>query len=145
MADGTDLGFTHLALVCTEAERTIDFYARYAGMKVIHDRINNEDGGGARVFWLSDLSRPFAIVFLEASDAEAPLGPFAHLGVCVESRAQVDRLVSLATSEARGVKGPNDYGPPVGYWAFIQDPDGHTLEVSYGQELRLAVDAAGPH
>ena len=143
MADRTDLGFTHIALVCTDAERTIDFYARYAGMKVIHDRIDNEDGG-ARVFWLSDLSRPFAIVFLESSDDEAPLGPFGHLGVCVESRAQVDRLVSLAKSEARGVKGPNDYGPPVGYWAFIQDPDGHTLEVSYGQELRLAVDAAEP-
>ena len=22
---------------------------------------------------------------------------------------------------------PKDSGPPVGYWAFISDPDGHTL------------------
>ena len=37
---------------------------------------------------------------------------------------------------------PNDYGPPVGYWAYIVDPDGHNLEISYGQEVGLAVDAA---
>jgi hypothetical protein len=38
--------------------------------------------------------------------------------------------------------GPFDYGPPVGYWAFLRDPDGHTLEVSHGQEVGLAVGEA---
>jgi hypothetical protein len=28
----------------------------------------------------------------------------------------------------------------VGYWAFLQDPDGHTLELSYGQEFGLTVE-----
>jgi len=32
---------------------------------------------------------------------------------------------------------PRDDGPPVGIWAFLQDPDGHTLELSYGQEIGL--------
>jgi hypothetical protein len=37
----------------------------------------------------------------------------------------------------------------VGYWAFLRDPDGHTLEVAFGQEVALVVgdtasaDAAG--
>lgn len=137
-----DIGFTHVALVCADAERTIDFYRRYAGLSVVHDREDSADGRKVRVFWLSDLKRPFAIVFLESRNAETPLGPFGHLGVCVESRAEVDRLVTLAKAEGRGVQGPNDYGPPAGYWAFIQDPDGHTLEVSFGQELQLAVEAA---
>ena len=30
-------------------------------------------------------------------------------------------------------------GPPVGYWAFLRDPDGHTLEVSFGQQVGLTV------
>jgi hypothetical protein len=30
----------------------------------------------------------------------------------------------------------------VGYWAFLRDPDGHTLEIAYGQELGLAVERA---
>jgi lactoylglutathione lyase len=32
-----------------------------------------------------------------------------------------------------------DFGPPVGYWAFIADPDGNTLELSFGQEVGLTV------
>lgn len=134
-APGTDIGFTHIALVCTDADKTIDFYTRFAGMKLIHDRTD----GGTRVFWLSDLRRAFAVVFLEAKQGEEPLGPFGHLGVCVESRARVDELVALAGTEGRAFSGPTDTGPPVGYWAFIQDPDGHTLEVSYGQSVEFAV------
>jgi len=33
-----------------------------------------------------------------------------------------------------------DSGYPVGYWAFINDPDGHVLEISYGQEIGLTVE-----
>lgn len=31
--------------------------------------------------------------------------------------------------------------PPVGYWALIRDPDGHTLEVAYGQDLAGIVES----
>lgn len=133
-----DLGLTHIALICTDADRTIDFYARYADMKVVHDRRDE----GRRVFWLSDLSRPFAIVFLERQQAEAPLGPFGHLGVCLSSRELVDARLAMARDEGLQTSEPTDSGPPVGYWAFIQDPDGHTLELSYGQQVQLHIEAA---
>jgi hypothetical protein len=35
---------------------------------------------------------------------------------------------------------PIDAGDPVGYVARIADPDGHSLELSYGQEVGLAVE-----
>ena len=35
---------------------------------------------------------------------------------------------------------PEDAGYPVGYWALIRDPDGHTVELSYGQEVALVVE-----
>ena len=35
-----------------------------------------------------------------------------------------------------------DAGPPVGYWAFLRDQDGHTSEVSFGQDVGLVVDRA---
>ena len=133
---GLDLGLTHIALVCTDADKTIDFYTRYGGMTLIHDR----NDSGVRVFWLSDLRRAFAVVFLESKEAEAPLGPFGHLGVGVDSRDRVDELVAMAEAEDRHVEGPTDTGPPVGYWAFIRDPDGHTLEVSHGQAVEFAVE-----
>jgi len=45
----------------------------------------------------------------------------------------------MARDEERLIDGPTDSGPPVGYWAFLRDPDGHTLEVSYGQEVETTV------
>jgi len=30
----------------------------------------------------------------------------------------------------------------VGYWVFVSDPDGHTLELAYGQEVTLTVEQA---
>jgi hypothetical protein len=36
-----------------------------------------------------------------------------------------------------------DSGYPVGYWGLIVDPDGHNLELSYGQEVALAVEHSG--
>ncbi|MCZ6785223.1 MAG: VOC family protein [Proteobacteria bacterium] len=131
----SDLGLTHVALPSSNLERSIEFYARYARMEVVHRR------EGA--VWLSDKTRPFVIVLLAASEVSNPLVPFAHLGVGCESREEVERLSSLAESEGCLVGGPNDYGPPVGYWSFIRDPDGHTLEVSFGQEVGLTVERAG--
>ena len=58
------------------------------------------------------------------------------------SREDVDRLAAQAKTEGCLVGGPLDSGPPVGYWAFIKDPDGHTLEISFGQEVGNTVDGA---
>jgi hypothetical protein len=44
-----------------------------------------------------------------------------------------------ARAEGRLKSGPSDAGYPVGYWAYIADPDGNNLEVSYGQEIGITV------
>ncbi len=131
----SDLGLTHVALASSDLDRSIEFWARYASMQVVHRR----EG----VIWLSDRTRPFVIVLTLAPRVEHPLLPSAHLGVAVASRAEVDRLAALARSEGRLESGPLDYGPPVGYWVFIRDPDGHTLEVAHGQDVGLTVESAG--
>lgn len=33
-----DVGFTHVAFVVRDLEKSIDFYGRYAGMEVVHRR-----------------------------------------------------------------------------------------------------------
>jgi catechol 2,3-dioxygenase-like lactoylglutathione lyase family enzyme len=129
-----DVGLTHVALPVADLDASIAFYARYARMQVVHRRPGT--------VWISDRTRPFVIVLLEASKVEHPLRPFAHLGVGCESRDEVDRLCALARDEGCLIGGPNDYGPPVGYWAFLRDPDGHTLEVAFGQEVALTVAAS---
>ena len=36
-------------------------------------------------------------------------------------------------------RAPTDLGEPIGYVAPIADPDGNSLELSFGQEVGLAV------
>jgi catechol 2,3-dioxygenase-like lactoylglutathione lyase family enzyme len=134
--DENDLGLSHLALVVHDLDASIDFYRRYAGMRVVHER----DDDGVRIAWVSDLTRPFAIVLAQGPGVEHPLGPFAHLGVGAPSRAEVDRLAALAHAEGRLALGPTDGGPPIGYFALLTDPDGHTLELAYGQQVSLTID-----
>ncbi|HEY8119883.1 MAG TPA: VOC family protein [Myxococcota bacterium] len=136
----SDLGLTHIALPVTQMAASLAFYERYAAMRVVHRRVDPSDG--REVVWVSDGTRPFVIVLIQAERVASPLLPIAHLGVGCASRADVDRLAALARAEGRHVWGPTDSPPPVGYWALIADPDGHTLELSHGQEVALTVTRA---
>lgn len=133
-----EVGFSHIALTVRDVDASTTFYARYAGMEVVHQR----GKPGNRVTWLSDLSRPFAIVLIEVDQVEGRLSGIAHLGTSCVSRAEVDRLCGLAAEEDCLSLGPIDAGAPVGYWALLQDPDGHNLELSYGQQIALSVGTA---
>jgi catechol 2,3-dioxygenase-like lactoylglutathione lyase family enzyme len=133
-----DVGLTHVALPVRDVDASATFYARYARMAVVHTRRDSETG--KRVAWLSDGTRPFVIVLIETDRFATILSGWAHLGVGCESRAEVDRLVAEARGEGRPTDGPEDAGPPVGYWAFIRDPDGNNLELSHGQEVGIAVE-----
>ena len=135
-----DLGLTHVALPVTSIDASVAFYAKYAGMKVVHRR--TDPAAGTTVVWLSDGTRPFVIVLIEEPEVRNPLVPIAHLGVGCASRGEVQRLVEEAQREGRPTVGPIDAPYPVGYFALISDPDQHTLEVSYGQEVGLAVARA---
>jgi catechol 2,3-dioxygenase-like lactoylglutathione lyase family enzyme len=131
----TDVGLTHVALAATDLDASIAFYRRYAQMQVVHRRPG--------VVWLSDKTRPFVIVLMESPSVDQPLRPFAHLGAACASREEVDRLCQLAREEGCLLDGPADEGPPVGYWAFLRDPDAHTLEISYGQDVGYTVERSG--
>lgn len=136
----SDVGLTHVALQVASIERSVAFWSRFASMQVVHRR--TDAGTGTEVVWLSDRTRPFAIVLAQAPSVGTVLRPFAHLGVGCASREEVDRLCAEARRAGVLLEGPHDGGYPVGYWAFLRDPDGHTLEVSHGQEVGLATRPA---
>ena len=134
-AGAVDLGLTHVALPVSDVDASIAFYREFAGMEVVHER----GEPGERVAWVSDRTRPFVVVLLERS-VDHRLGGWSHLGVGVGSRAEVDRLLARAADAGHAVSGPFDAGPPVGYWGIIEDPDGHNLEIAFGQEVGLTVE-----
>ena len=135
----SDLGLTHVALTARDLDASIAFYEKYGGMTVVHRRTRE----GVRSAWITDQTRPFVIVLVEAADQhDPPLGPFGHLGVACASREEIDRLYAEACREGRPTRAPIDAGDPIGYVARIADPDGNSLELSFGQEVGLAVATA---
>ena len=134
-----DVGFTHVALPVTNLDASVAFYDKYTGLRVVHRRALATDEN-RDIAWLSDGTRPFVLVLAEAATVESPLGPFAHLGVACASRGEMDELCAVARSEGCLREEPRETGGPAGYLAMLNDPDGHTLELSYGQEVGLTVD-----
>ena len=133
-----DIGLTHVALPVKYIDQSVKFYAAYAAMQVVHQRIDAETGEA--VAWLCDRTRPFVIVLIQTSTVASVLSPLAHLGVGCQSREIMDSLCEKARQEGVLLQEPKDSGYPIGYWAFLRDPDGHTLELSYGQEIGLTVE-----
>ncbi|MEB7499026.1 MULTISPECIES: VOC family protein [Leclercia] len=132
-----DVGFTHVAFVVRDLEKSINFYSYYAGMEVVHRR--EPDLPDARkVAWLSDHTRPFALVLVQSDNVtDTPLGNFGHLGVACASREEIDKKTQIARAQGILRREPIDAGEPVGYYVFFADPDGNTLELSYGQRVGL--------
>ena len=130
-----DRGLSHIALTVRDVARSIAFYRDFAELEVVHLR----GEPGHRVVWLSDLRLPFALVLVESQTDELRLGGVAHLGIACESREQVDRLCSRARASGWLRREPEDAEKPVGYWALLRDPDGHNVELSFGQEVEAAI------
>lgn len=134
-----DVGLSHIALQVRDIARSVDFYQRYAGMQVIHERSPGV-AEAQKVAWLSDLTRPFALVLVQSqTTVDTPLGPFGHIGVAANSKEEIDAKVALAEREGVLRRPAQQSSDPVGYWAFFADPDGNTLELSYGQQIGLEI------
>lgn len=136
----SDRGFTHVALPVTDLSVSEAFYERFTPLRVVHRRAQKSDPS-REIAWLSDLMRPFVLVLAEEPTVDHPLGPFAHLGFACASVDEVDRLCALGRAEGCLGHEPRDTGGPAGYLGFLLDPDGHSVELTFGQEIGLAVAA----
>jgi catechol 2,3-dioxygenase-like lactoylglutathione lyase family enzyme len=115
-------------------DASIDFYRRYAGYHIVHERGDN----GIRVVWMSHRrdDPDFVIVLLEMPhEAVQEPSPTDHLGFAVAAREDVDRVAELGRAENRLKWGPTEGGPIVGYFVMVRDPSGNTCEFSYGQPI----------
>ncbi len=134
---------THVAVRTSDMNASIDFYRRFAGLMIAHER----EEAGVRVTWLAERTTApdFAVVLLEMPHAHAadPC-PTDHFGFDVESRAEVDRISALADAEGCLKLSARDLGPIVGYITLVRDPSGNTCEFSYGQSLAAASATAAP-
>jgi catechol 2,3-dioxygenase-like lactoylglutathione lyase family enzyme len=143
---GKKVSFSHLAIPALDVEKSIAFYEKYLQMKVIKRRDNPVD------VWLADGIRPFQLVLLAADRSDVkdvartgltdyhgaklahPIVASAHIGFTCSSCAEVKRIADMARDEGILEHGPVEEGWPGGYCAYITDPSGHSVEISYNQE-----------
>lgn len=137
------VSLSHLAIPVIDVEASIAFYAKYVELKVVRRRTDPVN------VWLADGVRPFQLVLLaaERGDLEGgrpsdchnaklthPIVASMHIGFTCSSCTQVRRIADMAKDEGILEHGPLEENWPGGFCAYITDPSGHSVEISYNQE-----------
>ena len=125
---------THIALPCHDLEKTIKWYEDFTPLKKTHYRKDSD----ASVAWLEAENNSMVIVFIGGNKTKELMPTFreeAHLGIAVESASRIDEIADIGRSAKCLAWEPELFPPPVGYICALRDPDGNTVEFSYGQGL----------
>ncbi len=61
------------------------------------------------------------------------MAPFAHIGIEVPDKSEVDRIAAVAEAEGCLQWPPTQMPAPIGYICAIKDPDGNVIEISWDQ------------
>ena len=132
----TSARWTHVALPCHDLDESLAWYARFTPLSVL-DRRADAHGSAAWLGHADQPEHPFVLVLVCPLDTTArprpTLAPFAHLGIEVPTRAEVDRIAAEADSAGCLQWQPIDHDPPVGYVCALADPDGNLVEFSHDQ------------
>ena len=129
--------WTHIALPCHDIDKTIEWYTRYTTLEVL-DRRSDPEGYGAWLGHPDQADRPFILVlvsfFKDQEKGPQPImAPFAHIGIEVPTRAEVERIAEMGRAEGCLMWPPTDMPDPIGYICAVTDPDGNVVEISHNQ------------
>ena len=129
--------WTHIALPCTDIDKTIDWYERFTPLQLL-DRREDADGQGAWLGHPDQGDKPFILVLVsftkdQSGGPQPIMAPFAHIGLEVTSRAEVEDIARRGDAEGCMAWPPTDMPAPIGYICALKDPDGNMIEFSHNQ------------
>lgn len=129
--------WTHIALPCTDMDRTIAWYEKYTPMRLL-DRREDADGYGAWMGHPDMGDKPFILVlvsfFRDQDKGPQPImAPFAHIGIEMPSKDDVDAVAELGRADGCLAWEPQWMPDPIGYICALTDPDGNMIEFSFDQ------------
>jgi lactoylglutathione lyase len=146
----TEPRWTHVAIPVSDLDRSIQFYTALTPLVVV---ARNEDDSG-RGAWLSNdkqVETPFVLVLsqlipdmakgfaIEAGRPTRTLGPFAHLGIELPNKADVDAIAERARRMGVLEWEPRQLAEHIGYVCAVRDPDGNVIEYSWNQKVYARV------
>ena len=132
--------WTHIALRVKDIDASIAWYSEFTPLELL-DRRSDAFGHGAWLGQPDSPDKPFILVlaqFLPATDPfkaypKEILAPFAHLGVELPTRADIDAVAARGAAAGCLAMPPTQMPDPIGYICSLRDPDGNTIEFSYDQ------------
>jgi lactoylglutathione lyase len=135
--------WTHIALPCADIDQTIEWYERFTPLELLNRRVDAE-GQGAWLGHRDQVDTPFILVlvsFIRDHDKgpQPIMAPFAHIGIEVTSRAEVDAIAKRGVEAGCLSWPPTEMPPPIGYICALTDPDGNMIEFSYDQGVYATV------
>jgi glyoxalase family protein len=128
----TILGLHHITLVAANAQRSVDFYTRVLGLRMIKKTVNFDDPGSYHLYFGDDQGRPgTAITFFEwprAPHGRPGVGGTHHFALRVADYQGLLKWKRRLTDLGIKVNGPLDRH----YFAslYFQDPDGGIIEIA---------------
>ena len=134
--------WTHMALRVNNIDETIAFYTDFTPMELI-DKREDDMGYGAWLGHTDSPDTPFVLVlaqFFPETDPfkDAPiatLAPFAHIGIEMTTRQEVEDVAEKAKAAGVLAMPPTDMPQPIGYICMVSDPDGNMVEFSHDQAV----------
>ena len=125
---------THIALHVQDLQASMDFYSKYCGLQVCHERRDARK----TIVWLAEEGRKteFILVLIPGGPGRPQADTdFSHLSYALDSRQAVDEIARSAAAAGCLLWPPRQEDYPVGYYCGLRDPDGNAVEFSYGQPL----------
>jgi glyoxalase family protein len=128
----TILGLHHITLVCANAQRTVDFYTRVLGQRLVKQTVNFDDPGSYHLYFGDETGRPgTAITFFEWAGARRGhpgIGGTHHFALAVADYDGLLRWKRRLTDLGCQVDGPLDrhYFKSI----YFTDPDGTIVEIA---------------
>ena len=126
------LGLHHITIVSADAQRTVDFYTRILGQRLVKQTVNFDDPTSYHLYFGDELGRPgMAITFFEwrgARKGHPGVGGTHHFAMQVPDYTGLMKWKRWLIDHNINVDGPFDrhYFTSI----YFNDPDGTILEIA---------------
>jgi catechol 2,3-dioxygenase-like lactoylglutathione lyase family enzyme len=128
--------WTHIALPSSDLDASIAWYEAFTPLRLLARR-EDADGQSAWLAHEGQVENPFVLVLVmfwkDKGRPQPMLAPFAHIGIEMPERTDVDRIAALGREAGCLTWEPQDMPDPIGYICAIKDPDGNVIEISHDQ------------
>jgi len=128
----TILGLHHITLVSADAQRTVDFYTKVLGLRLVKQTVNFDDPGSYHLYFGDELGRPgTAITFFEwkgVPHGHPGVGGTHHFALQVADYDGLLMWKRRLADHGLSVDGPFDrhYFTSI----YFRDPDGAIIEIA---------------